>query len=315
MTATATRPRTTHLDLAQRILEAAGEHGFKPGDRLAEQQIANLCKVSRTPVRAALRLLADRAILRWEPDGGYRLAVDLTGSGDLVATLPSAREDQLADAILRDRTARRLGDAVSASLLARRYGIDHKTVLRSLKRLADENWIEKAPGQSWLFRPAADSPEALGESYEFRLLLEPAAVTAPGFKLDERRAGALRQAMEAQLAQGDAGFDTREFQRLDNEFHAMIARGCANRFTGEALLDHLRLRRLPGALGSVNVFRLRQSTREHLAMLDHLEARQFAVVADLLRAHLRLSRGLRPQAANRAAPALLGRLNDAGGPR
>ena len=61
----------------------------------------------------------------------------------------------------------------------------------------------------------------------------------------------------------------------------------------------------------VNVFRLRQSTREHLAILDQLESRQFEVAADLLRVHLRLSRSQRPQAASRGAPALFGTISAA----
>ena len=57
------------------------------------------------------------------------------------------------------------------------------------------------------------------------------------------------------------------------------------------------------------MFRLRQSTREHLAILDQLESRQYEVAADLLRVHLRLSRSQRPQAASRGAPALFGMIS------
>ncbi|MEW9838128.1 GntR family transcriptional regulator [Mesorhizobium marinum] len=177
-------------------------------------------------------------------------------------------------------------------------------VQKSLKILASGNWIEKAPGQSWLFRVGHEGPEALAESYDYRLLLEPAALLSPGFRLDEAQASALRLAMETQLASPESSFDIREFQRLDLDFHGMVARGSANRFVGDALADHLKLRRLPGALHGVNVFRLKQSTREHLAILDQLEGKQFEAAADLMRLHLRLSRSQRPQAASRGAPVL-----------
>ena len=211
--------------------------------------------------------------------------------------------------ILRDRSARRLDQTVTASGLMRRYNADRKTVLKALTRLTDENLLDRAPGQSWLFRRAPDDPEAQGESYEFRLLLEPAALLAPGFRLDGARAAALRQGMEALAALPDPAFDTREFQRLDIEFHGMIADGSANRFITDALSDHLRLRRLPGIYAGINVFRLKQSLREHLTILDHLESRQYEVAADLLRVHLRLSRSQRPQAASRGAPALFGMIS------
>ena len=186
----------------------------------------------------------------------------------------------------------------------RRYDANRRTVLNALRKLSDEQLLERAPGQSWLFRPAPQGPDALAESYEFRLLLEPAAILTPGFRLDGVKAAALRQSMEAQLALPDAAFDVREFQRLDTEFHGMIAQGAGNRFVAEAIAGHLRLRRLPGNYPSVNVFRLKQSTREHLAILDQLESAQVEVAADLLKVHLRLSRSQRPQAASRGAPAL-----------
>ncbi|MBZ9737694.1 MULTISPECIES: GntR family transcriptional regulator [unclassified Mesorhizobium] len=309
MQAAARRPRTNHLDLAQRILDVARQRGFAPGTRLPEQQIASLCNVSRTPVRAALSLLAEQGVVRWEADTGYHLAIDLAAQPAISAELPAAEEDELAEAILRDRSARRLDQTVTVAGLMRRYSAERKTVLKSLNRLTEENLLDRAPGQSWLFRRAPDDPEAQGESYEFRLLLEPAAILTPGFRLDGARAAVLRQGMEALSALPDAAFDTREFQRLDIDFHGMIAEGSANRFVADALADHLRLRRLPGIYAGVNVFRLKQSLREHLNILDHLESRQYEVAADLLRIHLRLSRSQRPQAASRGAPALFGMIS------
>lgn len=96
--------------------------------------------------------------------------------------------------------------------------------------------------------------------------------------------------MDALLSRPDSEFDTREFHRLDIEFHRLIAQGRANPFIADALNGHLRLRELPGQGGGVNVFRLRQSTQEHLGILDTLEARQYEVAADLLKVHLRAIR-------------------------
>jgi DNA-binding GntR family transcriptional regulator len=309
MSATAapiSRPRASHRDLAERILDIARQRGLGVGGRLPEQQIASSCNVSRTPVRAALRLLQEQGIVRREPDAGYCLAVDLTARTTGGADLPHAAEDDLAQAILRDRAARRLDGTITVSGVMRRYSARRSAVLNALKRLSEDNLLEKAPGQSWLFRSPLDGADAQAESYEFRLLLEPAAIVAPGFRLDDAGAAVLRERMEALLALSDGAFDIREFQKLDAELHDMIAAGAANRFLVEALAAHLRLRRLPGVLSGVNVYRLRQSTREHLAILDQLENRQFEAAADLLRVHLRLSRSQRPQAANRGAPALFG---------
>lgn len=300
------RPRANHLDLAQRILDVVRQRGFGIGARLPEQQIAQLCNVSRTPVRAALRLLTERGMVEWQAETGYRLAIDPAWQMVGAAELPSAEEDDIADAILRDRSARRIDETITASGLIRRYAAGRGAVLKALKKLETENLIERAPGQSWVFRPSLDGSEARAESYEFRLVMEPAAILASGFRLDGARAVTLRQRMEALLALPDTAFDIRAFQAIDAEFHAMIAQGAANRFMAEALAGHLKLRRLPGAMSGVSVFRLRQSTHEHLGILDHLESGQFEVAADLLRAHLRVSRNQRPHAASREAPALFG---------
>lgn len=300
----ARRPRANHLDLAQRILDVARQRGFGPGSRLPEQQIASLCSVSRTPVRAALRLLTERGMVEWQAETGYRLAIDPAQSATGTTGLPNAEEEEIAAAILRDRAARRIDETITASGLIRRYGATRSSVLKALKRLEAENLVERAPGQSWLFRPALDGAESQAESYEYRLVLEPAAILSPGFKLDAARAVTLRQRMEALLALPDASFDIRAFQAIDAEFHALIAQGAANRFVAEALSGHLKLRRLPGAFPGVSIYRLRQSTREHLGILDQLESGQYEVAADLLRVHLRLSRNQRPHAASRGAPAL-----------
>jgi DNA-binding GntR family transcriptional regulator len=296
-------PRQNHIELAQRILEIARRDGMPLGARLPEQQLARSCNVSRTPVRAALRLLAEQGVVRHAPDSGFRLIVDLQ-QVPVGADLPRGEEQDLATSILRDRAARRLNASVTVAALARRYAVERKTVLKSLNRLSDDGVVEKAPGQSWLFRPLPDGPDAIAESYEFRLVAEPAAILSQGFRVDERMAVQVREAMEVLASLGDRDFDRAEFQRVDVDFHLMIAKGAVNRYLSDALATHLRMRRLPGTYVGVSLFRLRQSLHEHLAILDALEGGHLESAADLMRVHLRASRSQRPQAASRGAPAL-----------
>jgi DNA-binding GntR family transcriptional regulator len=302
-------PRRNHLDLARRILDIARHDGLAEGAHLPEQMLADRCNVSRTPVRSALKLLQDQGLVTWAAAGGFRLAPGFR-SGDL--PLPETADAALAQRLLTDRAARRLDRSVTAGELIRRYGLARGPVQRALQHLADEGLMSRAPGQAWLFAPLPDEPESQGESLDFRLLLEPEAITAPGFRLDADRAADLRRAMGGFLALPDERLDAGEFRRLDGEFHELIARGAGNRYLSEALLQHLKLRDLPGAILRANVVRLRQAMAEHLGILDHLESGRLAVAADLLRVHLRLSRSQRPQAANRGAPPLLGRVGGTG---
>jgi DNA-binding GntR family transcriptional regulator len=300
----ATRPRQNHLDLARRILDFARDRGLGAGAHLPEQLLASHCKVSRTPVRAALKLLADQGFATRAADHGYRLADGASLTLALAEPLPDPAETELAQRIIRDRAARRLDEAVTVGEVVRRYGSDRRTVLKALGALADDGLVARAPGQAWVFAHLPDSPESQADSLAFRLLLEPAALAAPGFRLDPDRAAALRREMVAFLAEPDDRLDGGRFRRLDLEFHLQIARGTANRFLSAALVTHHRLRELPGATQRSNVVRLRQAMREHLQILDHMEGGQLEVAADLLRVHLRLSRSQRPRAANRGAPPL-----------
>ena len=299
------RPRQSHLDLARQILDFARDHGLGPDGHLPEQALATHCNVSRTPVRVALKLLADQGLARHEPGQGYRLVRDIPLSFPLSSPLPDPAEAELAGRILRDRSARRLDETVTVGEVVRRYQADRRTVQKALGALAEDGLVSRAPGQSWVFTPLPDSPESHSDSIEFRLVLEPAALTMAGFELDHDRAAALRREMVAFLAEPDDRLDGNRFKRLDIEFHMLIARGAANRYLSEAIAGHHRLRELPGATARVNVVRLRQATQEHLQILDHLQSGQFAVAADLLRVHLRLSRSQRPRAANRGSPPLL----------
>jgi len=304
MTVAARRPRHNHVDLAQRILDLALESGMAAGERLTEQALASRFNVSRTPVRAALRILAERGVAAYEEDAGYRLAVDPATIDRAQAELPATDEDVVYAAVLRDRAARRLAEAETVTALMRRYDVSRTVVQTVLKRLSEDQLVERAPGQLWVFRPAPDDAEGQTESYDFRLALEPTALVAPGFRLDGALIGLLRPVMEGLAAADERAFDAAAFHRSDHEFHAMIAQGCGNRFIGEALLNHHRRRRTASAARTVSVFRLRQATREHLEMLDQIERNQMELAADLMRVHLRMSRAERPRLANRGAPAL-----------
>lgn len=304
MSGGARRPRHTHVDLAQRILDHALESGMAAGERLTEQALASRFNVSRTPVRAALKILAERGVAIYEEDAGYRLAVDPAAIERGQADLPETDEDLVYAAVLRDRAARRLAEAETVTGLMRRYGVGRSVVQIVLKRLTEEQLVERAPGQLWVFRPATDDLDGQNDSYDFRLELEPAALAAPGFKVDGPLVGLLRPQMEALAAADERGFDVAAFHRTDHDFHVMIAQGCGNRFIREALLNHHRRRRTASAAQTTSVFRLRQATREHLEMLDQIERNQMELAADLMRVHLRMSRSQRPRLANRGAPAL-----------
>ena len=278
---------------------------LRPGDHLPEQLFAGLCGVSRTPMRATFKILANNGFLSHNPADGYFLAVDPDAVSAALESQLDASDGSLANRILEDRLARRLDDVQSVSFFMRRYGVTRSTVLNALTILHQDGIVERVPGQAWGFRPILDTPGAIEDSLQFRLILEPAAILASDFELDQTKARHQRLQMQKALSVSGCWIGASAFHRQDTEFHQLIAQGSANRFARDALLAHHSLRRITQKDLSTPEFRLRQSLQEHLDILDSLERRQFDVAADQMSLHLRRSRNQRPDAANRGSPPML----------
>src|SRR5690349_15240068 len=60
--------------LAARILERLGDLALEPGAHITEQGLADHFRVSRTPVRQALALLAETSAVERRPNRGYFVA-------------------------------------------------------------------------------------------------------------------------------------------------------------------------------------------------------------------------------------------------
>lgn len=101
-------------ELRARILRG----GFAPGERLQEVAVAEQMQVSRTPVREALRILAEDGLLVYSPNRGY-----------------SIKEFTAADILVAFR-ARAAMEGIGARLLAER-GLDEKTQQKVDTVLAD----------------------------------------------------------------------------------------------------------------------------------------------------------------------------------
>jgi DNA-binding GntR family transcriptional regulator len=297
-----TRLKQRQVDLIQRILEVVREDRIRPGDRLAEQAMAARCNVSRTPVRKALNVLAERGIAERDADGGFRLKTDRSASLVAEAALPPSEEESLYNAILRDLSARRIEAAQTVASLQRRYDVSRAVVQATLQRLASDQLVERAAGQLWLLSSESMSAEGIALSYEFRLVLEPAALLGKGFAADVSAIAALRRSHEDLVAQGEQRIDFARFEPVDFEFHAMIARGAMNPYISAALASHHRKRRAAMRQVVPSSFRLIQSTREHIEMLSAIEQGQLETAADLMRVHLRLSQSQRPALIGRGVP-------------
>jgi DNA-binding GntR family transcriptional regulator len=272
--------------LAGRILIHARERGYGPGAWLSENALAQTFGVSRTPVRGALAVLSNRGLLNVVPRRGYVLkrAVrdqDLEPYADF-----ASEDDKLVHRMAADRFSGTLPDNVSETDLMRRYGVARGALARVLNGLVQDNVIERRSGHGWRFLPAVDASQVHEDSYRFRLLIEPACVLEPTFRLDKARAQRLRQTHVGLLSDGLENLNSIKFFELNAEFHEFVA-GCSrNRFLAQAVINQNRLRRFFSYIAVFAPERMRVSCSEHVAILDRLMAGEREHAATLLWRHL-----------------------------
>jgi DNA-binding GntR family transcriptional regulator len=281
--------------LAGRILIHARERGFGPGAWLSENALAQTFGVSRTPVRGALAVLSKRGLLNVVPRRGYVLkrAVreqDLEPYADFASA-----DDKLVQRMAADRFSGSLPDQVSEADLMRRYGVARGALARVLNGMVQDNVIERRSGNGWRFLPALDATRIHEDSYRFRLLIEPACVLEPTFRIDKARAQRLRQTHVALLADGLEKLSGSKFFELNAEFHEFVAACSHNRFLEQAVINQNRLRRFFSYIAVPALERMRVSCSEHVAILDRLLAGEREHAATLLWRHLLGSSRARPR--------------------
>jgi DNA-binding GntR family transcriptional regulator len=277
-------------NIAAQIVQLLQRQNAAPGSGLTELGLAQQLGVSRTPVRAALRLLESEGLVTRDdqPAQGKR-GTWRVGQNAATSTLgppPVPDTERLFIAIARDRIAGVLPGDVSEADLLRRYDVSRPTVLSVMTRLAEVGQVERKTGHGWTFAPATLDAQTQDESYRFRLVVEPAALLEPGYRLDPAWAADMRARHRQML--DEPWHDTAAVALFDLNaaFHEGLAAGSGNRFLQRAVAQQNRLRRFVNVDWQHGPARVRVSCIEHLGILDQLEAGHVEVAAALLRQHL-----------------------------
>lgn len=285
-----------HADLARRIIGLVRERECPNGYQLKEQWLAGELGVSRSPVRAALRLLERFGVVRTKPNQGSFLARHASELDEKNWSLPPTEEERLHAAITRDRFMNRLNRQINVTELVREYDASRSLVERVLARLADEGLVEREAGRGWHFLPAVDSPDVYLESYRFRLTVEPMAILDPAFRADPKRLRELKRQHEELVQELSRSLPSRRVVEIDADFHEAIGDWSHNRFIQQAIQQQTKLRRLMEyQFSSVDRTRMTQSCLEHLAVLEALEADLRQEAAYLLRRHIEVARDVLPE--------------------
>lgn len=272
--------------LAREITDLARRDAWTKGRHIPEAEIVAAFGVSRTPVRSALRLLAEHGVVEAQPHRGFFLCRDGAGLAPPRLAAPSTAEDELHARLLRDRVAERIPATITATVLARRYGASRGTLERVMDRLSEEGLITRGIGRAWHFVPSLEGEGGVAASYAYRCLLEPAAILLPGFSMKAQEIDALRQRHLALLAAPVRTFGPAQIFELDAQFHETLARCSGNPFVANAVRQQNTLRRLLEYRSYGNRPRVLDWCREHIAILDALAQADRKTAAALLMAHL-----------------------------
>ena len=273
--------------LANQILDLVRDARFEPGHHLREQQLGSLLGVSRTPVRAALTLLAERGIVEARKNQGYFLIKPFDALHRIEIEVPSTVEQDLYERLVRDRLAGAIPNSLTQSEIIRRYDVDRAILLRTLGRLAEDGLLARNRGHGWTFLPTLDTVVALRGSYDFRLTIEPSILLLPSFTPDTSLLERSRLQHVFLMSHPDSSsIDGMQLFDTDAAFHEMLAEFSRNIFFLQAIQQQNRLRRLLEFGGYRNKRRVREWCREHLAIIDAVVAGQFSEASNLMRDHL-----------------------------
>lgn len=274
--------------LVNNIKQFIAAEQLAAGVRLTERGLAERFHVSRSPVREALRRLADEGIMEEHEDGGYAVSVQGAALEEsaIAEQTPEGELDSVYFAIAEHRLAGELPEKVTENELTRRYGVTRAQLTGILRRMTQEGWIERLPGHGWRFLPVLTSAETYDQGYRFRILIESAGILEPTFRLN---AAALKrcEAQQHALLEKITEVSAAELFNANKLLHETIAECSGNIFILESLRRLNSLRRLMEYRKSVDREAAARRCREHLVLIELLLDGRLDAAADFMKLHLR----------------------------
>lgn len=281
------RPSALQLELAGHIAELIRAEDLGADAPLREESLAERFGVSRSPVRAALRILRRTGHVYYKENAGIFVAPGARAKAAFKVPPAGATQESLYQKVLADRARAALGDTVSEAELLARYKVARSLLNKVLLRLNREGLAERRKGHGWQFQPTLDTLEAITESFRFRTLVECGGLLEPGFRCDAGELARLRAAHERFVALKPAQRGAAEFFAMNLRFHEMLAEFSRNRFVLQAIQQMNRLRKFQEFASFAEESEgLAQSCREHMAILDAVEGGESDWAAALMRKHL-----------------------------
>lgn len=280
-------PSPLALKIARDLVGQIQSGELPSGSHLGTETLAQRFNVSRSPVREALRLLADSEVIEQVPNRGF-----FVGRGSIAAQLVGAAAERLQTpddvyfAFAEDWLNDRIPGDVTELFLREKYRLTKAETQDMLSRAAREGWAEPKPGYGWRLRPVAKTTETFEQIYRFRAVIEPAALLEPGFVFDRAIHDTLRR-VQTKMLEGDARrMPPEALVQAGAQFHEELIKMSGNVMFFQALERANQLRRLLEYRTNVNRQRFEVQCADHLHILDLVQRGENLEAAHFMKKHL-----------------------------
>lgn len=272
--------------LAADIAAHISTESLPEGAHLRTADLARRFAVSRWPVEQALKELTQTGHVRHEPNRGFFVRGD--GPAAPATPIDPVHAAYLRLAVLLSEQA--IGPQVTEQQIRDRFGLTKRQVSDLMGRLIREGIADKRAGYGWTINAELTAPDALAHTTQMRLILEPAALRLPGYRLPAEDIARLRRVEDDLLAGGIDRAPPDGLYLRGVQFHEAVMAGAGNPFMLQALMRVNRVRRLLTYRAMDDRERYYRQSRDHLAILALIEAGDPAAAARQMEAHLRMVR-------------------------
>lgn len=175
------------------------------------------------------------------------------------------------------------GQVYSAPRLAKQFGVSATPIREAMLELARQGLVEVMPNRG--FQVTEVSRADLEEVTQLRLLLEPPAVETATPLIPSEAFAELRAMCDEIVRRADEG-DLVAYLTADAGFHLALVRHAGNARLTELVASLRSETRLFGLSGLAASGQLSASAREHITMLEAIEARDAARARELIFHHI-----------------------------
>jgi DNA-binding GntR family transcriptional regulator len=282
-------------EIVAKIIDFIRRENLPADHHLTEAQLADEFGVSRSPIRVALQVLAERGVVVSTANKGHYLARDADSLADLDVDMSASSDLDLYNRIAMDRMRDKVPEQFTEANFMRRYKVSRSQLVRTLTRLSHDGLVRRGNGHGWTFLAALNSEQSYAASYRFRILIEPAGLLEPTFLLDKASLDRSRRAHEKILRLAEAGdLKGRDVFDTNAEFHECLASMSGNPFILQGVQQQNRLRRLSEYYVYEDASRIKTLVREHFEIMDALLVGDVLWASSLLRRHLEVASRLIP---------------------